>query len=785
LVDFINAFCIRSKDYNVIDPTCGSGTFLLRAYDRLNFFGQRNHGELLNQLWGVDIAHFPAELATINLYRQNLADVANFPRIVRKDFFEVKAGDIFDFPAPEPETDLLVSEKLPVFDAAVGNFPYIRQELIERSVKGYKQNLERVLAEDWLNDYPEFFEKGGIPRLSGQADIYAYLFFHTVRFIREGGRMGFITSNAWLDVAYGYELQKFFLKNFKIIAILESRYEPWFEQSAVNTVVTILERCSDKEERDQHLVKFVKVKRKLRELIPRDMKLDAMNRWSGIDRLVAKIENAGGEYWQIIGDKSVNILKGHKTYEDMDFRIRVKRQVELLNELEKAGKMVKWGVYLRAPEVYFEILEKCKDKLVPLNNRTKIIGGIITGDNNFFYLSKEKLSHHEIEDEFLVDVVKTPREIKTISFSSKGTKYKLLNVQLPKSELYGKKVKRYIEEGENRKIDGKSSFKDKETWYRLRIKRAPLLWPDLRNDIHICHINKDLIPFEHNFYGIIPIKKEDEEILCSFLNSSILWNFLEVEGRVALGEGAIRLVKEDLEKIPIIAPDLICEPGKQEIIQAFSNLLKRPIKSIFEEVKMADRQKLDSLILEAIGLDSNKYLQPLYEGLTQLVRERLELGRMRGRIKKAKSERNLERIKEQVIAELLPNGVKKFPEDFREPSKAGFFELDIPTEPLKLEPPFFGKQKVISDSGWCHEAKSPAEAKFIIYAQAGGHTRVAIPKDGVVLLKMVSNYERYLKELKENLFNAFSIRIFDYKQAQALTGIVFKELGLPESVEKE
>ena len=67
------------------------------------------------------------------------------------------------------------------------------------------------------------------------------------------------------------------------MAILESRCEPWFEDAAVNTVVTILERCSNKAERDNNIVKFVKVKKKLAELIPWDIKLDALNRWQGLD----------------------------------------------------------------------------------------------------------------------------------------------------------------------------------------------------------------------------------------------------------------------------------------------------------------------------------------------------------------------------------------------------------------------------------------------------------------------------------------------------------------------
>jgi type I restriction-modification system DNA methylase subunit len=221
LVDLITAFCVRSKSNKVLDPTCGTGTFLIRAYDRIRNAGEKDHKKLLSQLWGIDIAHFPAELATINLYKQNIEDYANFPRIISKDFFEVKPGDIFKFSPPKPtgDPDFMIDEKVPQFDAIVGNFPYIRQELIEKRIKAYKNTLENVLFQDWKDDYPELLEKSK-PKLSGQADIYAYLFFHSAKHLKDDGRMGIVTSNAWLDVAYGYELQKFFLKNFQIIAII-------------------------------------------------------------------------------------------------------------------------------------------------------------------------------------------------------------------------------------------------------------------------------------------------------------------------------------------------------------------------------------------------------------------------------------------------------------------------------------------------------------------------------------------------------------------------------------
>jgi type I restriction enzyme M protein len=91
--------------------------------------------------------------------------------------------------------------------------------------------------------------------------------------------MGIVTSNAWLDVNYGFALQRFFCDRFKIIAIMDSRCEPWFTEAFVNTVVTIVERCDNAVERDRHLVKFVKVEKLLSEPTPGDPKVDGEVRW--------------------------------------------------------------------------------------------------------------------------------------------------------------------------------------------------------------------------------------------------------------------------------------------------------------------------------------------------------------------------------------------------------------------------------------------------------------------------------------------------------------------------
>jgi type I restriction-modification system DNA methylase subunit len=818
LVDLINAFCVRTKDTNVLDPTCATGTFLTRAYDKMRVAGQIEHKKLLSQLWGIDIAHFPAELATINLFRQDLSDFANFPRIICSDFFEVRVGQSFKFPPPKVSLSTsfqMVEEKLPAFDAAVGNFPYIRQELINKQVRGYKDLLERTIKEEWLVDYPDAFvihdknkeyviaeikkgKKANLStvdfKLSGQADIYAYLFFHTARFVKEGGRMGFVTSNAWLDVAYGYELQKFLLNNFKIIAILESRCEPWFEDPAINTIVTIVERCSNKEERGNHIAKFVKVKKKLSQLIPWDMKLEAMKRWFGLDALTYKIEAVGKEHYRIEKGTVKNTLKGLEFYEDDDFRIRFIKQGELLNKLIAEGKTSKWGQYLRAPQVYFDILNECAGKLIPLNQVANIRRGFTTGINEFFYLTEERIKHWGIEEEFLAPVIKSPKESESIAIDSSKLELKVFLCSKSKEELLKEHklgALKYIEWGEQQVTrDGIlwtqcATVKDRKPyWYTLSPQMlVKILWvKDYDKTFKEGYSDKPIL-LDQQLYAVHPKEDGKDKIMSAILNSHLFFLSLELSGRIPFGEGVLWTTVEEAEEYALVPDFRVFAPNYVEkIAQAFEELSKRPVKPIFEEVKMADRQKLDGLILQALGLDPKKYLKPIYDGLTELVRERIELANMRKKVKQVKTERDVDRLKKQVIEEVLPYGLKKFPEQFLDkPLKPEEYQnISVPGEPLKLGMFFLGTMEVVSDSGFKYQAQSVEEAKYIIYSQKPATYVVSLPKDKVVLTKAVNDYERYLDKLRDDLFQEFFKRTFDHKLADTLAQKMMAELGLPE-----
>ncbi|RLJ04456.1 MAG: hypothetical protein DRP08_01680, partial [Candidatus Aenigmatarchaeota archaeon] len=409
IVDLILGFTVKHPDDIVLDPACGSGTFLVRAYHRkkylaLKLFEEKRysnpikpHEEIIRELWGIDVAKFPAHLALINIVREDIEAIESIPNIACRDFFDVLPGRkslLYElaFQIPEVNKDKLEVKFPEHCNAVVTNPPYTRQEEMEDIfLGGYKDRLRELIK--------------GTHRIeiSKRSSIYVYFFLHGANFLSEKGRIGLITSNSWLDVDFGKHLQEFFLKNFKIITVIESKVERWFEDADINTAITILEKCNNERIRDSNLVKFVYLKKKLREIIP--IGENEKERWSYVERFVNFIENCDKNEKIKAQMRKIEFL--NKTlwiYENKYFRITMISQADLWsegwNEEEDKYEGSKWGKYMRAPEIFFKILEKGKELFVPLNKVAIITRGFTTGANEFFYLTEEEIKKLGIEREF-------------------------------------------------------------------------------------------------------------------------------------------------------------------------------------------------------------------------------------------------------------------------------------------------------------------------------------------------------------------------------------------------
>ena len=307
VVDLINGFCIRNADDAILDPACGSGSFLVRAYYRKRYLdAQRPHLDLIGELFGYDIALYPAHLATLNLAAREINDEANYPRIARRNFFDFKPEQPFcQIPDgsgnPCPVT-------LPTLDVVVGNPPYVREGKIE---KGDKTRFGQIASDSWP----------GL-RLTGRSDLHCYFWPAAARLLKADGYFGFLTSSSWMDAEYGFAMQGWMLRHFRILAVMESASEPWFEDARVKTCVTILQRCDDEEARMANTVRFVRFARRLADIIGSPPGQDEEARQAAIEALRERILNAKTDC------------------EDADMRIIIKAQSDLWTDGVRVGAIL-------------------------------------------------------------------------------------------------------------------------------------------------------------------------------------------------------------------------------------------------------------------------------------------------------------------------------------------------------------------------------------------------------------------------------------------------------------
>ncbi|MCK4504213.1 MAG: SAM-dependent DNA methyltransferase [Candidatus Aegiribacteria sp.] len=760
IVDIILSFCLKHEDDKILDPACGAGTFLVRAYQHKIMMNQMlKHTVILDRLWGTDIAKFPAHLSTINLAINGLDEDKNYPNIIREDFFEMHVGpegcELEDWRKRRAKT-LGVEERDIVyprwFDAVVGNPPYTRQEEIEDiapDVAEYKKALIESSVKN-LNG-----EK--IANISKRAGIHAYFFVHGTKFLRNGGRFGFIVSNSWLDVDYGKGLQEFFLKNYKIIAIIESKVERWFEEADVNTCIVILEKCADKKERDTNIARFAYLKKPVRHFVPpaHDMWEKKLERKKAIDAMRR------------------TILAHEEIYENEELRIYTISQKELWKEgySEETKKYVgaKWGKYLRAPKIFFRILEIGKDKLVPLKEIADVRFGIKTGANDFFYLTEDEINRKGIEKEFWMHkdnsdnwipnyVIKSPKECKTMKIKHEDLKYRILMIHKDKNVLRGTNILKFINAGERKGYHKRPTCAGRKRWYELpELPHADILFRQFFNTIFNFPLKEDETPADHTFYYLCLKNKNIAKPVASLLNSSIYNLIIELYGRTVMGQGVLIAYGPEIEPIPLINPEYLSNSQINNLTSAFNKLSQRNIGSVFSEIGAEspeyvllekvkpDRRELDKIIFGILGLTEAEQLA-VYKAVVDLVKSRIEKAKSVKKNNKTNEGIHIAQFVKSVMNEIGDDTLGRFyREKVLNQKELITKSLHNTSSPSNVREEIFGW--VVEIGKELIECRNEDEGKFIAVFNDAGMEKLNIPEDVEYLSKILPD----LLELKGNI----------------------------------
>jgi type I restriction enzyme M protein len=772
VVDIINAICIARPSDRVADFGCGAGTFLVRAYARLKQLRpSATHQALLKQLYGVDISKFPALLSTINLAARKLEFVQNHPQVLRQDFFDT-------FPNEPPQAGaqshlgsrreaVPADFEIPLLEAVVGNPPYTRREELEDFIEDYKEKLDAAIKKDWGEDL----------RVGGKASIHAWFFLHGLRFLAAKGRLGFVTSDSWLDVEYGSYLQHAFLSRTRLLAVISSAIERWFPDAAVNTAITVLEREDDPRKRDANAVKFVTLKVPLEQLI--SPTADESRRAKQVDALLQRIQTSDS------------------VYEDAELRVFPVRQSELLQTGGGASDYQgsAWGKYLRVSKNLYRILNKISSRMVPLGSLAGVELGYTTGLNSFFYLDEDRIRRFGIEREFLRSILKSPKNCKSIVVSRTDSPLKALIISADRGKLKGTKTLRYVEAGEKDGIPQRPFFKPKSgEWFRIPERKAPpILHPNLFGERHAVFWNAPRLQIDKKLIGITPHDSRIGPALCAYLNSTLAALLRELNGRDSLGYGALDLSTRDLPRLPVLDVSRLPTGAKNRLeswlegakdwdVSGLVDELGAPTPAQFNpKAVRKERVTLDKIVFDALGLDDDDRHE-VYRATLDLVVARFTRARSVGK-RGGRKARDADRLASAAISHVDTSDLRDFPDDYL--NGAEYEIREMPESPEAT----VGRDLVSGFFVSVNRQKFPcsdeAEAHYIAYAVMNGHRLVKVAKDPAKRCGMVESYQPKFRRVIEDLENEIKAAVPDLRLRAEVLQLARRALFRPLSAADE
>jgi len=507
------------------------------------------------------------------------------------------------------------------FDIVIGNPPYVRQEKIadpNLQESDYANSKWRALKKEYKDKlqlsvattYPKFFAyelaKGKFRKLDAKSDLYIYFYLHGLSLLNPKGSFCFITSNSWLDVGYGKDLQEFLLKHSHVKMILDNQAKRSFAQADVNTIIALLSSPDDKQQGGfDKTARFVMFKTPFEDIL------------SPI--IFMEIEEAT------------------ERMSRREFRVCTLRQRELYEEgmptSDKEGRKRiptaryegnKWGgKYLRAPDIFFTILEKGKGKLVCLGDIAEVRRGFTTGANEFFFVGEDAVEVWGIEEQFLKSAIKSARECSSILLNPATLNFKLLLCHENKHDLRGTNVLEYIEWGEKQGYNKRPTCRGRVRWYDLGEREPTFVNCNyLVNEIMRFHYTEGGVFASDNFQEI-HTSRGKEKLLCLLLNSTLVSLFLNVTGRANFGGGLMKIQTYEVEWLNLLNPDVLAKKQLDALFAVSQVISDRPMLSITDEIHQTDRRALDDIVFDVLGLTAAER-EAVYEAVVELVKRRLE-----------------------------------------------------------------------------------------------------------------------------------------------------------------
>lgn len=340
-------------------------------------------------------------------------------------------------------------------------------------------------------------------QLDGRAGLHVYFLIRALSLLEENGRLAFIMPADTCEGKFAPDLWAWITKNFALDAVITFSPEATpFPNVDTNPLIFFIRKAPPKAQ-----VLWIKCYRPA---------TDSLKRW---------------------------VRSGFENAPEQDLFVVVRDLKEALST-----------------GLSREPFPECNAKYV-LGDFVKVMRGIATGANDFFFMAVEKAKELGIPEEYFIRAVGRTRDIsgdeityETIEmFERQGKPTLLLSLSGDDVETFPDSIKRYLREGERLGLPKRPLIAQRKPWYKMEVRvPPPFLFAYLgrRNSRFIRNTAK-VVPLT-GFLCVYPQHGGEEylEQIWKILNHPDTIANLSKIGK-SYGNGAIKVEPRSLERLPV------------------------------------------------------------------------------------------------------------------------------------------------------------------------------------------------------------------------------------------
>ncbi|MDA8143172.1 MAG: N-6 DNA methylase [Thermoplasmatales archaeon] len=238
----LNAKGFNARNIKIIDPACGSGSFLIKAFDRLISRLYKDvevkqdrideQGKytfkteiLKNNLYGVDLDEKAVEITKLNLL---LKAAERYRKLPGEVDLRIKHGNsLIQSENVAGLNAFKWEERFPEvtdaggFDVVIGNPPYIDSEEMSRSQPETREECRTTYE-----------------CAKGNWDLFCIFLEKGIKLLKDGGYLGMIVPNKLLSADYAEQTRKFLAK-YSVKIIRDYSRVPVFNASVYPIVIVV------------------------------------------------------------------------------------------------------------------------------------------------------------------------------------------------------------------------------------------------------------------------------------------------------------------------------------------------------------------------------------------------------------------------------------------------------------------------------------------------------------------------------------------------------------------